>query len=156
MNQLREGKECNKNKRMQRRNVEEVSHLSDGEDSNDVVRVSGKEGRSISRPGQREALWVGRVLSNTNELWSELIDDGLALQVEDLDARGGSGTEPVSVGREDQGVDCVTSLEGVEVLSVGELPEHGDTVLSTGSTERSIWGDGDGVDVTSVTVVVGL
>jgi hypothetical protein len=42
------------------------------------------------------------------------------------------------------------------VLSVVQVPKHGDTILSTGSGEGSIWGDGEGVDVTSVTVVVCL
>jgi hypothetical protein len=76
-------------------------------------------------------------------------------KVEDLDARGGSGTEPVSVGGEDKGVDDVSGLERVEVLAVVEVPEHGDAILSSGSGERTVGGDGNGVDVTGVTVVVG-
>lgn len=31
-----------------------------------------------------------------------------------------------------------------------EVPKHSFTILSTGSGQRSIWGDGDGVDVTTV------
>jgi len=81
--------------------------------------------------------------------------DSLGLQIEDLDTGGGGGTEPVSVGGEDEGVDDVSSLEGVEVLSVVEVPKHGDTVLSSGGSERTIGGDRDGVDVTGVSVVVG-
>jgi len=41
------------------------------------------------------------------------------------------------------------------VLSVVEVPKHGDTVLSSGGSERTIGGNGDGVDVTGVSVVVG-
>ncbi len=64
--------------------------------------------------------------------------------------------EPVTVGGEDESVDSVTGLERVEVLAVRELPEHGDAVLASGGAERTIGGDGDGVDVTGVAVVVGL
>jgi hypothetical protein len=42
------------------------------------------------------------------------------------------------------------------VLAVVKVPKHGDTVLSSGGSERSIGGNGEGVDVTSVAVVVGL
>jgi hypothetical protein len=80
----------------------------------------------------------------------------LALEVKDLDAAGSGSAEPVPVGREDKSVDNVTGLEGVEVLALVEIPEHGDTVLSTGSSERTVGGDSDGVDVAGVAVVVGL
>lgn len=42
------------------------------------------------------------------------------------------------------------------MLALVEIPEHGDAVLATGRGERTIGGDGDGVDVADVTVVVGL
>lgn len=42
------------------------------------------------------------------------------------------------------------------MLSIVEIPEHGDAVLATGGGERAIRGDGDGVDVSGVTSVVGL
>lgn len=42
------------------------------------------------------------------------------------------------------------------MLAVRQLPQHGDTVLAAGGAERSVWGDGDGVDVAGVAVVVGL
>jgi len=53
-------------------------------------------------------------------------------------------------------VDLVTGVEGVEVLGLVEIPEHGGSVLATGGAERSVWGDGDGVDVAGVADVVGL
>lgn len=53
-------------------------------------------------------------------------------------------------------MDLVAGVEGVEVLGLVEIPEHGGSILSTGSTERAVGGDGDGVDVTGVTDVVGL
>ena len=42
------------------------------------------------------------------------------------------------------------------MLALVQVPEHGDAVLATGGSERAIRGDGDGVDVTGVSVVVGL
>ena len=86
------------------------------------------------------------------------MDPGYALgfQVEDLDAGGGGGAEPVPVRAEDEGVDDVTSLERVEVLALVKVPKHGDAVLAAGGSKRTIGGDRDGVDVAGVAVVVGL
>jgi hypothetical protein len=53
-------------------------------------------------------------------------------------------------------VDLVTSGEGVEVLRLVQIPQHGGSVLATGGAERAVGGDGDGVDVASVADVVGL
>jgi len=53
-------------------------------------------------------------------------------------------------------VDLIASGEGVEVLGLVKVPEHGGTVLATGGAEGSVGGDGDGVDVSGVTDVVGL
>ena len=80
----------------------------------------------------------------------------LALEIENFDAGGGGRAEPIAVGREDEGVDDVTSLEGVEVLALIEVPEHGDTVFAAGRRKRAIGRDGDGVDVASVAIVVSL
>jgi hypothetical protein len=92
----------------------------------------------------------------SKQTYAEDVNDRLALKVEDLDRAGGGGAEPVAVGGEDKGVDNVTSLERVEVLAVVEVPKHGDAVLATRGSEGSVGGDGKGVDVTGVTVVVGL
>jgi hypothetical protein len=53
-------------------------------------------------------------------------------------------------------VDLIASGERVEVLGLVKVPEHGGTVLATGGAEGSVGGDGDGVDVSGVTDVVGL
>jgi hypothetical protein len=42
------------------------------------------------------------------------------------------------------------------VLAIVQVPKHGDTILASGSSERSIGRDSEGVDVTSVAKVVGL
>lgn len=86
----------------------------------------------------------------------KIIKHSLALEVEDLDGGSGSSTEPVSVGGEDESVDNVSGIERVEVLALVEVPEHGNTVLTTGGSEGAVGRDGEGVKVTGVTVVSGL
>jgi hypothetical protein len=53
-------------------------------------------------------------------------------------------------------VDLVVGVQGVEVLGLVKVPQHGGTVLAAGGTQRSIGGDGDGVDVAGVADVVSL
>ena len=53
-------------------------------------------------------------------------------------------------------MDLIACLEGVEVLGLVEVPEHGCTVLAAGSAKGSVGGDGDCVDVAGVADVVGL
>lgn len=111
---------------------------------------------SVRAPCQTDTLWLSALLANSLELWLQLINLALLLQIEDDDAAGGGGAKPVSVGGENEGVDLITSVQGVEVLRLVQVPQHGGSVLSTGSAEGSVWGDGDGVDVTGVSDVVGL
>jgi hypothetical protein len=127
----------------------------DGPDSDGAVGHTGEQGLSVGGPGQRKS-FRGLGVVGGEGFRLELVNDRLGLQVEDLDARLGGGAQPVSVGREDQGVDNVSGFERVQVLAVVQVPEHGDTVLTTGGGQRSIGGDGQGVDVTGVTEVVGL
>lgn len=124
--------------------------------SDDVVRVSGEEGLSVLRPGQGDALWGVSFAGGGGDLWLELLDLLLVLEIPDLDRGSDGGAKPISVWRERHGVDDVVSGEGVQVLALVEVPEHGLSVLSSGGTERTIWGDGDGVDVSGVADVVGL
>lgn len=42
------------------------------------------------------------------------------------------------------------------MLALVQIPQHSDTVLSTGSTQGTVGGNGNVVDVAGVTVVVGL
>lgn len=42
------------------------------------------------------------------------------------------------------------------MLSLVQVPEHGDAVLATGSGEGTVGRNGDGVDVSCVSIVVGL
>jgi hypothetical protein len=121
-----------------------------------VVSVTSEKSLAISGPGERNTLGLAALLALLNVLGLELVDLALLLEVEDGDAAAGSSAEPVAVGGEDKGVNLITGVERVEVLGLVEIPEHSDTVLTTGGTEGSIGGNGDGVDVASVTDVVGL
>ena len=42
------------------------------------------------------------------------------------------------------------------MLALIKVPEHGDAVFATRSSKRAIGGNGDGVDVASVAVVISL
>jgi len=87
---------------------------------------------------------------------SKISNEGLALEIPDLDRRVGGSAEPVSGWGEDKGVDDITSLKRVQVLSFVEVPQSDSTVLATRSAKRSIRRDGDSVDVSSVSSKVGL
>jgi hypothetical protein len=124
--------------------------------TDDVVSVTSEQSLAISGPGQRDRLGLAALLADGGELDDELVDLALLLEIEDDDVAGSGSAEPVTVGGEDQGVDLVTGVEGVQVLGLVEIPEHGGTVLATRGAEGTIGGDGDGVDVTGVADVVGL
>lgn len=53
-------------------------------------------------------------------------------------------------------MDLVAGGEGVKVLGLVEIPEHGNSIFSTRCAERAVGGDGYGVDVAVVADVVGL
>jgi len=124
-------------------------------DTDLVISVTREQSSAISGPGKGNALRVLGFLATLEEFGRELVNNGLGLEIPDLDARGGGSAEPVAVGREDKGVDNVTSLKRVQVLRVVKIPEHNNAVLTAGSAEGTIGGNGDSVDVTGVTNVVG-
>ena len=111
---------------------------------------------TISTPYQADAVWFLRLLALLDVVWLEFINLVLLLEVEDGDGGSGGSAEPVSVRREDKSVDLIASLQRVKVFRLVQIPQHGGTVLATGSAQRTIRRDGDGVDVASVTDMVGL
>jgi len=123
-------------------------------DSDDVVGITSEQGKSIGRPGQRDAVWYSGWLSVfvISDLDLELFYEFFLFEVPDSDGWSASGAQPVSVWTEDEGGDFVTAFQAVKWVVGGfaEIPKHGFSVLSTGSSQGSIWGDGDGVDVTGV------
>lgn len=124
--------------------------------ADEVVSVTGEQGLAVGAPGQGDTLRLTALLANLQVLGLQLVNLALLLKVEDDDAGGGGSAQPVAVGREDKGVDLVTGLQRVEVLGLVQVPEHGCSVLTTRGAQRAIGRDGDGVDVTGVTNVVGL
>ena len=124
-------------------------------DTDEVIGVSGEEGLSVRGPGHGETLGR-RGLRVSGHLGAELLDHVLALEVPDLDGGTGGGAEPVAVGAEAEAVDGVSVVQGVQVLAVVEVPEHGLGVLAAGGAEGAVGGHGDGVQVAGVTDVVGL
>lgn len=140
-------------------NLRTEHRLCPGHDTprpDDVVGVAGEQGLAVGGPGQADALGLAALLADVLELGLELVDLALLLEVEDDDAAGGGSAEPVPVGGEDESVDLVVGVERVQVLALVKIPQHRGTVLTAGSAEGSIGGDGDGVDVTGVADVVGL
>ena len=119
----------------------------DSVDTNDVVGVSGKEGGSIGGPGQAGA---GGHASDLGLFRSECLNDDLRFEVPDLDRVFGGGTQPVSVGAEDESVDDGSGIEAVESLALVEVPKHGGVVLTSGGGEGTVGTDADGVEVSGV------
>jgi hypothetical protein len=124
--------------------------------ANLVVRVSCEERLAVRAPRKAHTLRLAALLTHIHILRLELIDLALLLEIENDDAASGSSAEPVAVWREDEGVDLVAGGEGVEVLGLVEIPEHGGAVLAARGAKGAIRRDGDGVDVAGVTNVVGL
>jgi len=114
---------------------------------------TGEEGITVSRPLEGHAPWNSGL---RHGLGGELVKDILVLQIPDLDGGIGGGAQPVVLRREAHGVDGRVGIEGVQVLSVVDIPEHGGSVLTTGSAEGSIRRDGDGVEDTGMSSQVGF
>jgi hypothetical protein len=130
-------------------------------DTDLVVGVSSEQGVTVRRPSQRHTLRGPGLLGDllgavADPFGGELVDLALLLKVEDDDVRSGGSAQPVAVGGEDEGVDLVTGVERIQVLGLVQVPQHSGSVFPSGSAERPIGGDGNGVNVTGVTAVVGL
>lgn len=76
-----------------------------------AISVTTEEGASVSAPVQADAVRNLGLLTDESELGAQLIDNALALQVPDLDAGLGGGTQPVSVGAKAKGVDDITGVQ---------------------------------------------
>jgi hypothetical protein len=124
--------------------------------ANLVVGIARKQSLTIGTPGQTDTVWFLGFLALLNVIRLQLVNLALLLEIENGNGGSGGSAKPVSIGREDEGVDFVTGLEGVEVFRLVEIPQHRGTILATRGAERSIGRNGDGVDVASVADVVGL
>ena len=121
-----------------------------------VIRITRKQRLPIRTPRQTHTLGLPALLAYGCILGLQLVNLALLLEIEDDDGARRRGAEPVSVRGEDEGVDLVTGGQGVEVLGLVEVPEHGCAVFAAGGTEGAVGGDGHGVDVAGVADVVGL
>lgn len=109
------------------------------------------QGGAVGRPSERAAVRQRRLaLVAALKFGGELLHHGLGLQVPDLDAALGRGTQPVPVRTEAQRVDDVARLQIVQALALSQVPKHRSAVLSARSAERAIGRDGDAVDVAGV------
>jgi len=81
---------------------------------------------------------------------SQGINNNLGLKIPDLDLLISCCAQPVTVGGEAKGVDDLTSIKGVKTLSFVQVPKHGSSILSSGSTKGSIRGYTYGVEVSGV------
>lgn len=140
----------------------EVHLTGDFPNSDSTIRITTEKSASISTPGKGKASWVGffGVGGGLEEvgivLGVEVSDDEFAFEIPDLNGVFGGSAQPISVGAEAKGVDDITAIQRVKVLAFREIPQHGDSVLSSRRAEGTVWGNGDGVDVTSVAVQIGL
>jgi len=104
-------------------------------DTNDMVRIPSKDSGTICAPCQtstvRSLTRRRTILIRSKLLGSQGVHNDLGFQVPNLNALVGGGTEPVPVGGEDEGVDDLTSIKGVEALALVQVPEHGGAVLAT-------------------------
>ena len=121
-----------------------------------IIRIPGKQRLPIRAPRQADALGLPALLAHGRILGLQLVHLALLLEVEDNDGARRRGAQPVSVRGEDEGVDLVAGGQGVEVLGLVEVPEHGGAVFAARGAEGAVGGDGHGVDVARVPDVVGL
>lgn len=121
-----------------------------------VVGVTGEQGLAIGGPGQGQTLGLVGLGTVGNNIGAEFFDGLLAGQIPDLDGWTIGNAQPVAVGGEAQGIDDVVVFQGVQVLAVIQVPQESLGVLATRCAEGTVRRNGDGVQVTVVTVVVVL
>lgn len=98
----------------------------------------------------------GLTTLDDGEFGAQVINNSLAKEIPNLNARISGSTQPVAVGGEGQAVDNITSLQRVQVLRIIQVPKHDSSILTSGGAESTIRGYGDGVNVTSVADVVDI
>lgn len=145
-----------------------------GPDSKEVVCETSKQSLTIRRPSNGHTLWLPSLLTYFSISRFELINNRpndiinksgqkkvrsgnwLALQIENFYTACSSCAQPVPVRREHKGINNITGLKRVEVFALIQVPKHGNTILASWCSKRTIRGNGNGVDVSGVAIVVGL
>ena len=98
--------------------------------SDQVIRIPRKQRLPIRAPRQTHTLRLPALLAHGRIFGLQLVNLTLLLEIEDDDGARRRGAEPVSVRGEDEGVDLVTGGQGVEVLGLVKVPEHGCAVFA--------------------------
>lgn len=147
---------------------------SNGPDTDKVVGEAPEQCLAVSRPCDRHTLGFPRVSANVYEFRLEFVDDrsrkakftpknklvkvnnALALKIKDFNTAGGGSAQPVTVGGENEGIDDITCLKGVEVLALIQVPKHGNTILATRCRQGTIGGDRNSINVAGMAVVICL
>jgi len=123
--------------------------------SDDVIGVSREEGGSISGPGEGNASGVEGLGLEVRVVLGQVSNNSLGLQIPDLNTTLGGSTEPISGWAEYKGVDDISSVQRIKVLSFVQIPESSSSVFTTRSTQRTIGRYSDGINVASVSNQVG-
>lgn len=95
-----------------------VLNSGDLPNTDQVVSVTCKQSLAICWPCKGDTVGRWSFASHADHIRSQLIHNGLALQIPNLDAWSCSRTEPVSVGAETQWIQNVTSIKRVQVFSL--------------------------------------
>jgi len=127
--------------------------LSDLVNVDVTVGGTGEQSVTVSRPLEGDAPWDTGL---RGFLGGKFIQDVLVFQIPDLDGSIGGCAQPVVLRREAHSVDGAVGIQGIQVLTVVNIPQHSGTVLTTGTTQTSIRRDGDGVKDTGVASQVGF
>jgi hypothetical protein len=133
-----------------------LSTRHDTPSTNLVICVAREQSLAVGAPSQANTLRLTRLFAHLHILRLELVNLALLFKVEDDNTAGSGSTKPVAIGRENKGVDLISSIERIEMLRFIQVPKHRGAILAAGSTERAVRRDGDGVDISSVTDVIGL
>lgn len=147
---LRRGPAANCKQSINAQRARNLQVGANGPDTDDRVGVAGEKGGAIEGPGEGGAGGSAGLGLELRVVLSEVGNEGLSLEVEDLDASVSTGAKPVVVGGEAEGVDDGASLQAVQFLAFVQVPEDGMTVLATRGTEGTVGGNSDGIDVASV------
>lgn len=120
--------------------------------TDDVIGVANIEHLAIRRPEKRDR---SRLLAS-GDFDTEFLVELSALKVVDLDARGGSGSDPETARGEGEAEDLIGASERVRVRRRVDVPDEDLAVLAGGGAKRTIRSKNSGVDVALVTNEVGI
>jgi len=121
--------------------------------TNGVVGVTSEEGVAIGAPSQRDGFrfaFLG-VSEEPGDAGVQFGDLMLALKIPNLDAIRSGGAQPVAIRGESQGMDDASSVEGVQLLVLNQVPQVGGLVATSRGAEGTVRRDSDGIEITLMT-----